>query len=298
MKIDPDSYRVRQGETVDLGERPTLIPPLYRSKADYDGLLAREIERLADLQKMLYASDSDALLVVLQGMDTAGKDGVIRHVMTGLNPQGCEVHSFKPPSDEEVHHDFLWRAYRVLPARGRIGVFNRSYYEDVLVVRVHPELLMPEGLSATPAADFWSWRYRAIVEMERHLHDSRTRIVKFFLHLSPEEQRKRFLARIDEPEKNWKFGKTDVAERAHWPDYMRAYGECLSATSSDEAPWFIVPADDKRNARLIVATVLRSALETLDLSYPEVDKKRREELLAIRRDLERDVPRPKRAAKD
>jgi PPK2 family polyphosphate:nucleotide phosphotransferase len=228
-------------------------------------------------------------------MDTAGKDGVIRHVTTGLNPLGREVHSFRPPSEEELHHDFLWRANRLLPARGRIGVFNRSYYEEVLVVRVHPEQLAGEGLSAAPDEDFWRGRYRAMVEMERHLDASCTRVVKFFLHLSADEQRKRLLARIDEPDKNWKFNLTDIAERALWPDYMRAYADCLSATSTDRAPWYVVPSDDKRSQRLIVAAILRSAMEAMKLRYPKVGKRRREELEAIRRALEKQSPRGKRA---
>ncbi len=288
MKIDRAAFTVREGESVDLTQRPTRMEPLYASKSEYQSLLDGELDRLRDLQKMLYAADSHAMLVVLQGMDAAGKDGVIRHVLSGLNPQGCEVHPFKQPSDQEVHHDFLWRAYQVLPARGRIGVFNRSYYDEVLIVRVHPELLAAEGLEgAGREKDFWRGRYRAIVEMERHLSASCTRIVKFFLHVSAEEQRKRFLARIDEPEKNWKFGATDVAERAHWNEYMSAYGDCLAATSTADAPWFIVPADDKQNARLITATVIRGALEDLDLRYPKVGKKRRSELQEVRRELEK-----------
>jgi PPK2 family polyphosphate:nucleotide phosphotransferase len=293
MKIDRAAFVVREGETVDLTKRPTRTEPLYASKSEYQSLLDAELDRLRDLQKMLYAADSHALLVVLQGMDAAGKDGVIRHVLSGLNPQGCEVHPFKQPSEEELRHDFLWRAYHVLPARGRIGVFNRSYYEEVLIVRVHPELLIVEGLKADAREKhFWRGRYRAIVEMERHLGASCTRVVKFFLHVSAEEQRKRFLARIDEPEKNWKFGPTDVAERAHWNEYMSAYGDCLAATSTSDAPWFIVPADDKQNARLIAATVIRSALEDLDLHYPKVDKKRRSELAEIRRELEKQAGNP------
>jgi PPK2 family polyphosphate:nucleotide phosphotransferase len=288
MKISPQDYLVREGKSVDLAKRPTLVPAFYATKAEYDASLQTIVEKLSDLHQRLYAANRNALLIVLQGMDTAGKDGVIRHVMSGFNPQGCEVHSFKEPSDEELRHDFLWRAYRVLPPRGRIGVFNRSYYEEVLVVRVHPEFLEAQGFAGDKVGDkaFWKARYRAIGEMERHLQRSGTRILKFMLHMSEEEQRKRLLARIDEPEKHWKIGETDIAERARWADYMDAYEHCLAATSTDDAPWFVVPADDKQNARLIVATIILATLEGMDLRYPEIDDKRRGELEAMRRALQ------------
>ncbi len=214
-------------------------------------------------QELHYASNRYALLLIFQGMDSAGKDGVIRHVMSGVDPQGCEVSSFKQPSAEELKHDFLWRATCRLPARGWIGIFNRSYYEEVLVVRVHPEILRNQGLPPELRNEktIWDDRYRSIVDLERHLHRNATRIVKIFLHLSQEEQRKRFLARIDEPKKNWKFSLADIHERQYWKDYQKAYGECLQATSTRHAPWYVVPADDKKNARLIIARILLDALE-------------------------------------
>jgi PPK2 family polyphosphate:nucleotide phosphotransferase len=207
--------------------------------------------------------------------------------MSGVNPQGCQVFSFKEPSGTELQHDFLWRTNRELPARGRIGIFNRSYYEEVLIVRVHRKILDREGLTGLPRRDkvFWHDRYRSINNLERHLHANETRIVKIFLHLSKDEQRRRFLARIDDPEKNWKFSLADIAERKFWKRYMRAYGECLSATSSANAPWYIVPADDKPNARLIVSQIVLDTLDELQLTYPKTSDKRRRELQAIRKQL-------------
>jgi PPK2 family polyphosphate:nucleotide phosphotransferase len=207
--------------------------------------------------------------------------------MSGVNPQGCEVFSFKQPSAEELEHDFLWRTTRSLPERGRIGIFNRSYYEEVLVVRVHPELLRSEGLSSEARNDksFWDQRHRSIVEFEEHLYRNDTRIVKIFLHLSKEEQRKRFLARIDEPEKNWKFSLADIHERTYWKDYVQAYEECLQATSTHHAPWYAVPADDKENARLIVSQIILDALGELKMAYPKTTSKRRSELESIRKHL-------------
>ena len=220
-------------------------------------------------------------------MDTAGKDGAIRNVMSGVNPQGCQVFSFKHPSATELEHDFLWRTNQCLPERGRIGIFNRSYYEEVLIVRVHPEILrgqhLPEGAIAEKA--IWEERYHSILDLESHLHRNGTRIIKFFLHLSKEEQRKRFLDRIDEPEKNWKFSQADIEERKFWKQYMHAYADCLSATSTEDAPWYVVPADDKHNARLIVSRIVLDTFRSLEMHYPEVDAKRRDELLAIREQL-------------
>jgi PPK2 family polyphosphate:nucleotide phosphotransferase len=245
------------------------------------------VAELDGLQQRLYASNSHAVLLIFQAMDAAGKDGVIRHVMSGINPQGCQVFSFKHPSAEELQHDFLWRSTRVLPERGRIGIFNRSYYEEVLVVRVHPEILRAEGIAGASRnlKKRWHNRYRSISHLERHLHGSGTRIVKFFLHLSKEEQRQRFLARIEETRKNWKFSVADIRERAFWDDYMTAYEDCLSATSTDHAPWYVVPADDKPNARLIVSQVIVETLEGLRLRYPKTDAERRKELEAIREAL-------------
>jgi PPK2 family polyphosphate:nucleotide phosphotransferase len=227
------------------------------------------------------------VLLIFQAMDAAGKDGAIRHVMSGVNPQGCQVFSFKQPSPTELDHDFLWRTTRSLPERGRIGIFNRSYYEEVLIVRVHPEILETERLP-DPLVDsktIWSERYRSIVDLERHLYCNGTRIIKFFLHLSKEEQRKRFLERIDEPDKNWKFSMADVEERKYWNDYMKAYEACLGATSTKEAPWHVVPADDKKNARLIISEIILDVFKGLKMSYPKTTATRREELKTIRAKL-------------
>src|SRR5271170_4649166 len=267
MKINSKDFRVTEGDEVDLEKWPTKIDPVYKSKHQYKKLLEEHVGRLSTLQRLHYASNRHAVLLIFQAMDAAGKDGAIRHVMSGVNPQGCQVFSFKHPSAAELEHDFLWRTTRDLPERGRIGIFNRSYYEEVLIIRVHPELLSAEALVDPPADDktFWHQRYRSITNFERHLHANGTRIVKFFLHLSKEEQRKRFLARIDEPEKNWKFSLADVEERKFWKDYMNAYEECLGATSTSDAPWYVVPADDKENARLIVSQIVLDAFEGLKL---------------------------------
>jgi PPK2 family polyphosphate:nucleotide phosphotransferase len=287
MHIKSSDFRVRAGERVDLKKWPTLVDPVYKTNEEYQELLARHIKALSAQQELLYASNSRALLLIFQAMDAAGKDGAIAHVMSGINPQGCQVFSFKHPSAEELQHDFLWRTTRNLPERGRIGIFNRSYYEEVLIVRVHPEILRAEGLPDTSADDeaIWHDRYRSIVNLEKHLHRNGTRIVKFFLHLSKEEQRKRFIDRIDQPEKNWKFSLADIEERKFWKDYMRAYGKCLSATSTEEAPWYVVPADDKPNARLIVSRILLDTVEKLELSYPKTTPARRRELRSLRKKL-------------
>jgi PPK2 family polyphosphate:nucleotide phosphotransferase len=289
MRAKPDDYRLSKGEPVDLKQRPTITAPLYSSTDEYRDILGQGVERLSRLQHLLYASESRALLIIFQGMDGAGKDGAIRHVMSGVNPQGCEVYSFKQPSAEELHHDFLWRCQVRLPERGRIGIFNRSYYEEVLVVRVHPELLAAEGLAAAAAnrKGFWNERFESIHEFERHLSRNGTRLVKIFLHLSKEEQRRRFLARIEALHKNWKFSMADIAERKRWKQYMNAYEACLAAASSSFAPWFVVPADDKQNARLIVSEIVIAALESMKLDYPEVSAERRAELRSIKKQLER-----------
>jgi PPK2 family polyphosphate:nucleotide phosphotransferase len=289
MKIDPRDFRVREGVNVDLDKWPTDVAKVYKSKPQYHKMLDDHVTRLSTQQQLLYASSRQAVLLIFQAMDAAGKDGVIKHVMSGVNPQGCEVFSFKHPSAIELQHDFLWRTTRDLPERGRIGIFNRSYYEEVLIARVHPEILRSEGLADLPEDDkaVWRSRYRSILTLERHLHDNGTRIAKFFLHLSKEEQRQRFLQRIDDPEKNWKFSQSDIEERAFWPQYMKAYEKCLSATSTKEAPWYIIPADDKDNARLIVSEIILETLEGLKMSYPETSEERRRELLAIRAQLEK-----------
>ena len=282
--IDPDDFRVAPRERVRLRKWPTEIAPLYKSKDHYEELLERHAEELRAMQDVLYASNSYALLVIFQAMDAAGKDGMIKHVMSGVNPQGCQVFSFRHPSAEELKHDFLWRSARALPERGRIGIFNRSYYEEVLVVRVHPEILRSEGVPGVRAKkDVWGERYESIADFERHLHRNGTRVLKFFLHLSKEEQRKRFLERLDDPKKNWKFSMSDIEERRCWKDYMKAYEACLEATSGRHAPWYVVPADDKKNARLIVSRIIVEALRRLHLTYPRLDAKQRNELKAIRR---------------
>jgi len=287
--MNPERFRVRPGARVRLKDWPTRVAPPYRSKADYDAQLGAQVERLRSLQNLLYADDRQSLLIVFQAMDAAGKDGCIKHVMSGVNPQGCQVFSFKHPSAEELDHDFLWRTTRALPERGRIGIFNRSYYEEVLIVRVHPEILRAQKLPRGRAQrdDFWEDRFRSIRELEAHLHRSGTRVVKFFLHLSKEEQRRRFLARIDDPEKNWKFSVQDVEERKYWRPYRRAYEACLEATSTRHAPWYVVPADDKPTARLAVAEVVVRALGSLDLAYPRPDAAQRRRLAALRRKLAR-----------
>ena len=285
--IDIKPFRVREGGNVSLKRWPTRIKPFYASKSDSEKLLADHVRKMSQRHDLLYAQNRYALLVIFQAMDAAGKDGTIKHVMSGLNPQGCQVFSFKHPSALELDHDFLWRTTRCLPERGRIGIFNRSYYEEVLVVRVHPELLqvqkLPEEL--IDEEKIWNERFRSILDLERHLYRNGTRVLKFFLHLSKEEQRRRFLERIDDSDKNWKFSQSDIAERARWKDYQKAYEACLSATSTERAPWFVVPADDKENARLIISHIVLDALEQFKMSYPEPSKGRRKELQSIRKQL-------------
>jgi len=287
MKISSKDFRVREEHEVSLRKWPTNVKPVYKSKEHYQKLLGEHVAQLSSQQELLYASNRYAVLLIFQAMDAAGKDGAIKHVMSGVNPQGCQVFSFRHPSAEELEHDFLWRTTRDLPERGRIGIFNRSYYEEVLIVRVHPEILRSEGIPDAPHADkaVWHNRYRSIVDMERHLYGNGTRIIKFFLHLSKEEQRRRFLQRIDVPEKNWKFGLADIEERKFWKQYMQAYEECLSATSTRHAPWYVVPADDKENARLIVSQIVLDTLEGLKMTYPKTSAERRRELQSIRKRL-------------
>jgi PPK2 family polyphosphate:nucleotide phosphotransferase len=289
-KIHSDEFRVRAGEKVDLRKWPTKVKPVCDSKEEYRALHAEHIEKLSVRQSLLYACNQYAVLLIFQAMDAAGKDSAIKHVMSGVNPEGCQVSSFKHPSAEELEHDFLWNAARRLPERGRIGIFNRSYYEEVLIVRVHPEILAGESLprELLDGETIWRDRYRSIVNLERHLHRNGTRIIKFFLHLSREEQRKRFLKRIDEPEKNWKFSVADIKERDCWKQYMKAYEACLSATSTRTAPWYVVPADDKENAQLIVSRVVLDALRELKMAYPKSGPERRRELQAIRKLLEKE----------
>ena len=285
--IATEKFRVQPGEKVQLSKWPTNVKPICKSKKQYQKLLGEQVEELSSLQRIHYASNRYALLLIFQGMDAAGKDGAIRHVMSGVNPQGCQVFSFKQPSAEELEHDFLWRTTSRLPERGRIGIFNRSYYEEVAIVRVHPELLLSQQLpdELPDAATVWKDRYRSIVDLEDHLHRNGTRVIKFFLHLSKEEQAKRFLDRIDEPEKNWKFGSADLRERKSWPLYMQAYESCIGATSTASAPWYIVPADDKHNTRLIISQIVLEAFQELKMAYPTTSAKRRQELQSIRKQL-------------
>jgi PPK2 family polyphosphate:nucleotide phosphotransferase len=286
-KINPDEFRVRPSKKVDLAQWPTKAKPVYSSKGEYEKLLREHIEKLSEQQNLLYATNRYSLLLIFQAMDAAGKDSSIKHVMSGVNPQGCQVFSFKHPSTEELEHDFLWNATRRLPERGQIGIFNRSYYEEVLIVRVHPAILNNEDLpeELVEKKHFWRDRYRSIVHLEDHLHRNGTRVVKFFLHLSKGEQKKRFLKRIDDPEKNWKFSADDIKERKYWKHYMAAYEDCLSATSTDTAPWYIVPADDKENTGLIISRIVLETLEDLKMAYPKSSPQRQRDLQAIRKQL-------------
>jgi PPK2 family polyphosphate:nucleotide phosphotransferase len=287
MKINIKDFRAPQGKKVKLDKWPTKVKPVYKSKRKYRELLEKQVEELSEQQQLHYASNRYAVLLIFQAMDAAGKDGAIRHVMSGVNPQGCQVFSFKHPSADELEHDFLWRTTQALPERGRIGIFNRSYYEEVLIVRVHPEILqaesIPDGLPNEKI--IWQERYRSIVDMEEHLHRNGTRIIKFFLHLSEEEQRKRFLERIDAPDKNWKFSLADIEERKFWKQYMQAYEECLSATSTNNAPWYVVPADDKENARLIISQIVLDTFKSLKLAYPKASSEHQRGLQLIRKQL-------------
>ncbi|MDE1918530.1 MAG: polyphosphate kinase 2 family protein [Sphingomonadales bacterium] len=287
MAIRLRNFRVTPEEQLDLKQRPTRVAPVYRSREHYREMLADHVNRLSELQQRHYAANSHAALFIFQAMDAAGKDGVIRHVMSGVNPQGCQVSSFKHPSPMELEHDFLWRATVRLPERGQIGIFNRSYYEEVLIARVHPEILEGEGVPGLKhrGKKLWHDRYRSILDFERHLHANGTRIVKIFLHLSKEEQRQRFLARIDQPHKNWKLSPADIEERKYWKDYRQAYEDCMAATSTHQAPWYIVPADDKENARLIVSQIVLDTLEGLKPRFPATTPEREAELRAIRAEL-------------
>jgi PPK2 family polyphosphate:nucleotide phosphotransferase len=282
-------YRVPPDRSFHLRDwAPGDTAGLDYDKSGAEKLLRKGIERLTELQDKLYAQDQWSVLLVFQAMDAAGKDGTIKHVFSGVNPQGCEVSSFKAPSAEELDHDFIWRMARRLPARGRIGIFNRSHYEEVLVVRVHPELLEAEKLPAGVAGkDIWTARYQDINGFERHLARNGMLIRKFFLNVSREEQKRRLLARLDDPDKNWKFSEGDVRERLLWKKYMRAYQDMIAATSTKWAPWYVVPADNKWFTRLVVAAVIVSALEKLDLAYPKVDEKKRRELARVRRAIAR-----------
>ncbi len=281
-------YRVTKGTKFRLKDHsPGDTGSLHANKQNARALLQRDIARLAVLQDRLYAQDRWAILLIFQAMDAAGKDGTIKHVMSGVNPQGCEVYSFKVPSAEDLDHDFLWRTTKSLPERGRIGIFNRSYYEEVLVVRVHPDLLERQKLAPRLVTkELWSERYESIADLERHLARNGTVILKFFLNVSRKEQKRRFLERLDEPDKNWKYSETDAKERAHWKEYMQAYEDAIRATATPDAPWYVVPADNKWFTRLVVGAAIIDAMEALDLRYPKVDRVKKAELAAARRLLE------------
>ena len=273
-------FRVKPKASLNLKVWPTRAKPVYHSNKHYLELLQQQISEMRELQNRLYADNRQALLIIFQAMDAAGKDSAIKHVMSGLNPQGCQVFSFKHPSSEELDHDFLWRTTRCLPERGRIGIFNRSYYEEVLILRVHPELLTAQGVANSTAVSekFWDQRYQSILDLELHLNRNGTRVIKFFLHLSREEQRQRFLSRIEQPEKNWKFSLDDLKERAFWKQYQQAYEACISATSTKTSPWYVVPADDKENARLIIADIVVDTLREMNPQYPVLDPQKHREL--------------------
>lgn len=291
MRINTKQFRVKEGEDVSLKHYDSDIKPIFKNHTQYQSILSRHIEKLSEMQSLLYAHDRYSLLLIFQALDAAGKDGAIKHVMSGINPQGCQVYSFKNPSSEELDHDFLWRTTRRLPERGRIGIFNRSYYEEVLVVRVHPEILKSQRLPEELKNDknIWKKRYSSIRDLEKHLYRNGTRVIKFFLYVSEEEQRKRFLERIDKEDKNWKFSMSDMKERGFWNEYMKAYEECLSATSTRFAPWYVVPADNKKNARLIISQIILNTMKRLKMEYPKASPEHTKELKSIRIMLEKEA---------
>jgi PPK2 family polyphosphate:nucleotide phosphotransferase len=278
-RIDkPDKFRLADYDPADTAG-------LTLDKTEARAALSDGIQRLAEMQERLYAENRSSVLAVFQAMDAAGKDGAVKHVMSGVNPQGCQVHSFKAPSAEELDHDFLWRVAKVVPERGRIGIFNRSHYEEVLVVRVHPDLLDKEHLPTVATKDIWDHRFKSIRAFERHLAHNGTRVLKFFLHVSKDEQRKRFLARLDEPAKRWKFSMGDISERKLWDKYMHAYEETIRHTSRPDAPWYVVPADNKWFARIVIAAAMVETLESLDPQYPKVEGAVLKELETVRKAL-------------
>ena len=283
-----DKFRVAEGSKVDLKDHPTDFTDGFNDKKEAVKDLEKNILRLTVLQDTLYAENVHSLLLIFQAMDAAGKDGTIKHVMSGINPQGCQVTSFKAPSAEDLEHDYLWRCQKALPERGRIGIFNRSHYEEVLVVRVHPDILQNQQLPDKVKNDkgIWKKRFKHIRDWETHLAENGTHVLKFFLNVSRDEQKKRFLARIDEPENNWKFSATDAKERASWDDYMKAYKDAIEATSTEKSPWFIIPADKKWFTRLAVSEIIVHKLESLDLKYPTVTEAHRADLLEAKRLLE------------
>lgn len=286
--MNTDKFRIKEGSKLDLGKHDTGFTGDYTDKDQAAEDLQKNIERMAELQDVLYAQDTYSLLIIFQAMDAAGKDGAIKHVMSGLNPQGCQVVSFKQPSAEELDHDFLWRTQKALPERGRIGIFNRSHYEEVLVVRVHSGILQTQHLPEEVKGDKFVWRkrFKQIREWEEHLVENGTHILKFFLNVSKSEQKKRFLSRINEPEKNWKFSASDAKERGFWFDYMNAYEDAIGATSTELAPWYVIPADKKWFTRLAVSEVIVQKLESMNLHYPKVTKEHLAELQEAKKMLE------------
>ncbi len=289
LKLDLDDFRVPDGETFHIKKAKTKVKDLYQDEAHYQSLLAEFREEIDDLQQKMYAQDRQGLLLVFQAMDAAGKDSTIKHVMSGVNTQGVESHAFKRPTDDELDRDFLWRTTRVMPPRGRMGIFNRSYYEEVLVCRVHPEIVTKiQRLPAETTKDLdklFEDRLKDIRNFESYSHRNGIRIVKFFLHVSKEEQKKRFLARIDTPSKNWKFEEGDVKERGFWKEYMHAYQDAIRSTATDKCPWYVVPADNKKNMRLIVSAAILAEMKTMNLKYPELPKEQKEHLQAAKRML-------------
>jgi PPK2 family polyphosphate:nucleotide phosphotransferase len=287
--MNTSRYVVRPGKRLKLKQHDTDDTGPFKDRDEAKGRLESGIERLVELQERLFAQDRWAVLLVFQAMDGAGKDSMIKHVMSGLNPQGTQVFAFKAPSHEELDHDYLWRTTRALPERGRIGIFNRSYYEEVLIVRVHPTILAAQKLPAGAVTRrIWKERYEDIAAFERYLSRNGTLVRKFFLHVSKDEQRRRMLERLDEPSKNWKFSLGDLKERERWDDYMEAYEDALSATSTDEAPWYVIPADHKWFARLLIADLVVEALETLDLAYPKLTDAQKRDLAEGRKLLAKD----------
>ena len=289
IKIKTKDFRVKPGRKVDLDDWPTLIDPLCKTKQDYQAELEIQREKLRHQQTLLWANSTWSLLVVLQGMDASGKDSLIKNVMAGVDPQGCTVHSFKKPNEEELNHDYLWRCIVHLPQRGRIGIFNRSHYEEVVIARVHPGILTSQRIppELLESNNFWRDRYQSMVGWEAHLVRNGTRVLKFFLHMSKDEQRRRFLKRLDDPEKNWKFNPGDLEERKEWSRYQKYFGEALGKTSSAVAPWYIIPADRKNDARLIVSRIIVEALQGLRLRFPTPGPEHEDELKAAHKSLEK-----------
>lgn len=292
VKIDIRPFEFIGDRKFDIHKSPAQVDDFYKDKSHYKELMEEFQDEINDLQTMMYAHDRYSLLLIFQAMDAAGKDGTIQNVMSGVNPHGVIIHSFKKPSDQELDHDFLWRTTIAFPQRGKIGIFNRSYYEEVLVVKVHPEILtkyqrLPAELVIDPEK-VWEQRYEDIRNLEKFAFRNGTRVVKFFLNISKDEQRKRFISRLDEPAKNWKFAEADVKERGYWDEYMKAYEACINATATPEAPWYVVPADDKNNMRLIVSQIILDHMNQLDMHYPEVDESRKAEFAKFREMLEKD----------